>query len=56
MRVLHSDEPVAMETHSQVLTCSIQHTLSAAQHFHLSAVFRLTRLLQRPCTHYPNVD
>lgn len=30
-----------METHSGVLTCSIKHTLSATQHFHLSAVFRL---------------
>lgn len=27
--------------------------LSVAQHFHLSAAFRL---LQRPCTHYPNAD
>lgn len=41
IRVLRSDEPVAMETHSGVLTCSIKHTLSATQHFHLSAVFRL---------------
>lgn len=30
-----------METHSGVLTCSIKHTLSATQHFHLSVVFRL---------------
>lgn len=30
-----------METHSGVLNCSIKHTLSATQHFHLSAVFRL---------------
>lgn len=41
MRVLHADEPVSMETHPRVLTCSVQHTLSIAQHFHLSAVFRL---------------
>lgn len=36
--------------------CSIQHTLGIAQHFHLSAAFRLTRLLQRPRVHYPYVD
>lgn len=49
--VLHSDEPVSMETNPQEPTCSIQHTLSIAQH--LSGALCL---LWAPCAHYPNAD
>lgn len=47
IRVLHSDEPVSMETHPQEPTCSIQLAFSIAQH--LSWAFYL---LWRPCAHY----
>lgn len=47
IRVLHSDEPVSMETHPREPACSIQLALSIAQH--LSWAFYL---LWRPCAHY----
>lgn len=46
-RVLHSDEPVSMETHPREPTCSIRLVLSIAQH--LSRAFYL---LWSPCAHY----
>ena len=49
--VLHSDEPVSMETNPQEPVCSIHHTLSIAQHLSGASC-----LLKTPRAHYPNSD